>query len=53
MVNHRNDLARPEAGDILKQLSLEQQVDENYKPFGDGFAAEKIVSALEGVTQNK
>ena len=53
MVNHRNDLARPEAGDILKQLSLEQQVDENYKPFGDGFAAEKIVEALESVTQNK
>ena len=47
MVNHRNDLACPEAGDILKQLSLEQQIDANYKPFGDGFAAEKIVAALE------
>lgn len=47
MVNHRNDLARPEAGDILKQLTLEQQIDANYKPFGDGFAAKKIVAALE------
>ena len=47
MVNHRNDLARPEAEDILRKLDLEQQMDTNYNPFGEGHAAEKIVAALE------
>lgn len=47
MANHRNDLSRPDAKDILKKLDLEQQIDTDYTPFGDGHAAGKIVAALE------
>ncbi len=47
MVNHRNDLAKPEATDIIGKMALEQGIDPAYKPFGDGHAAEKIVRALE------
>ncbi len=48
MVFHRNDLARPDAEDILEKLDLKQQIDDSYQPFGDGHAAEQIVRALEG-----
>ena len=48
MVNHRNDLTRPKAEEILQKLELEQHIDNDYRPFGDGHAAEKIVRALEG-----
>lgn len=47
MVNHRNDLAHPKAEDILQKLGLQQQIDADYQPFGDGHAAERIVEALE------
>ena len=47
MVNHRNDLARPKAEEILQKLELKQLIDDDYRPFGDGHAAEKIVRALE------
>lgn len=46
MVNHRNDLAKPNTEDILEKLGLEQSIDAVYQPFGDGHAAEKIVAAL-------
>ncbi len=49
MENHRNDLARPDAKDILTKLDLEQRIDTEYTPFGDGHAAEKIVAALEDI----
>ena len=48
MVDHRNQLARPEAEDILSKLSVPQRVNENYRPFGDGHAGEKIVELLTG-----
>lgn len=49
MVGNRNNLAAPVAKDILSKLMLSQTVDESYKPFGDGHAAEKIVNALEEI----
>jgi len=48
LINNRNQLASPNADDILSKLSCEQIVDEQYNPFGDGCAAKKIVAALEG-----
>ena len=47
MVDHRNDLAKPEAVDILEKLALTQEINPTYQPFGDGHAAEKIVAAME------
>lgn len=47
MMDHRNDLAKPTAEDILKKLALEQQIIKDYQPFGDGHAAAKIVAAME------
>ena len=46
MVGHRNDLAKPEAKDIIEKLSLKQEIDGGYHPFGDGHAAERIVAAM-------
>lgn len=48
MVNHRNDLTSPRAEEILQKLELKQHIDDDYRPFGDGHAAEKIVRVLEG-----
>ena len=42
MVDNRNQLARPDRADILEKLSREQHIDPDYRPFGDGHAAEKI-----------
>lgn len=50
MVDNRNELARPSTEDILEKLSHIQKVDSNYKPFGDGCSAVKIVSAMENHT---
>lgn len=46
MTANRNQLSRPERGDILKKLSTVQAIDPAYKPFGDGTAGEKICSCL-------
>ena len=53
MVENRNQLARPDAEEILEKLKLKQRVDETYKPFGDGHAAEKILGILEKYAENK
>lgn len=47
MVSGRNTLASPNAEDIRKKLSEKQEIDETYKPFGDGKAGERIVVELE------
>ena len=47
MCGCRNQLAKPEADDILQKLSAVQQIDSNYMPFGDGYAAERIILELE------
>jgi len=47
MVGYRNQLARPNRQDILEKLSKIQSIQSGYYPFGDGFAAKKIVKELE------
>ena len=47
MVGNRNQLAKPSQSDILHKLNAKQIIDPLYKPFGDGYSAEKIVAALE------
>ena len=47
MVKNRNTLSSANAEEILVKLKEPQEIDENYHPFGDGHAAEKIVQALE------
>ena len=47
MVGNRNNLSKPITEDILEKLALVQEIDESYQPFGDGYAAEKIVAAME------
>lgn len=47
MVSGRNELSYLVAEEIVAKLGNPQTVDENYQPFGDGHAAEKIVKALE------
>ena len=46
MVNNRNQLAKADCKDIIKKLSATQIVDPEYKPFGDGHAAEKITEII-------
>jgi len=46
MVGNRNQLARPDREDILEKLSAAQTVDPEYRPFGDGHAAEAIARAI-------
>lgn len=53
MVDGRNELAHPEAQDILEKLTRPQKIDSMYQPFGDGKAAYKIVRAMEGWEENK
>ncbi len=49
MVGKRNQLANPDHNDILSKLSDKQVIDEAYKPFGDGHAAEKICSLIDKI----
>lgn len=46
MADNRNQLAKPQKIDILDKLSAKQSVDEDYMPFGDGHAAEKLCNAI-------
>ena len=46
MIDNRNQLAKPLKTDILKKLSLKQEVKEN-DLFGDGYSYKKIVDAIE------
>lgn len=47
MVDNRNVLSKPNKENILEKIMLEQTVDCNYMPFGDGHASEKIVSIID------
>ena len=47
MVGNRNVLAKPLAENISEKIKLEQDVVKDYKPFGDGHAAVKIIDAME------
>jgi UDP-N-acetylglucosamine 2-epimerase (non-hydrolysing)/UDP-GlcNAc3NAcA epimerase len=46
MVTNRNQLAKPDAGDILSKLATAQAIDASYQPFGDGHAGEKIIDVM-------
>jgi UDP-N-acetylglucosamine 2-epimerase len=47
MVGNRNQIARADRKDILNKLSAKQEIDPNYKPFGDGHAAEAICEIIK------
>ncbi|SHI16955.1 UDP-N-acetylglucosamine 2-epimerase (non-hydrolysing) [Butyrivibrio fibrisolvens DSM 3071] len=47
MIGNMNQLARPDAEDIIDKLSKDMVIDSNYQPFGDGNAANKIIMALQ------
>ena len=47
MTGNRNQLAQPISEDILDKLSISQNIDDSYQPFGDGNAASRIVAAME------
>lgn len=47
MVHNCNQLAKPEKADILSKLETRVSFDPAYQPFGDGHAAEKIVSQIQ------
>lgn len=49
MVDFRNELAKPIKGDILEKISHEQVINRDYKPFGDGHSAFRIVREMERV----
>lgn len=49
MAGKCNQLAKPEAGDILKKLSEPIQINTRYQPFGDGSSARYIVEAMENL----
>lgn len=45
--NGMNRLVKAEKNDILDKLSMEAVVDDNYLPFGDGNACEKMCKIIE------
>ena len=47
MYDNRNQLARPDAEDIISKLSVVQTIDPSYRPFGDGNSSDKIIRTLE------
>lgn len=49
MVDGRNELSKANTDEILNKLSHDQRIEEDYMPFGDGHAAEKIVEAIENI----
>lgn len=53
MVDNRNELSHPIAGEIIEKLGHEQTVDEKYQPFGDGHSAEKIVESMESFMRER
>ena len=53
MVDNRNQLAKAEHNDILAKLAKKQVINPNYKPFGDGHAAEKIVRIINKWERNE
>lgn len=46
LVGNRNQLSRPETNEILRKLNSKMEIDKNYCPFGDGHAAEKIITYM-------
>lgn len=53
MRDGRNELAAPDAAEILQKLQQPQIIDETYTPFGDGHSAQRIVKAIENLSKHK
>ena len=53
MVDNRNILSRPITAELLEKLNIEQEVNSEYMPFGDGHAAEKIVNEITRFLEEK
>lgn len=51
LVNHCNQMAKPDKTDILTKLSQPVSFDPAYQPFGDGHSAEKIVEKIKEFLQ--
>ena len=49
MVDGRNTLSSPNTKELLKKLAEPQVLNDNYRPFGDGYSAKKIVEKLEAM----
>ena len=47
MVDNRNQLAKADHNDILEKLSKKQIINPDYKPFGNGHAAEEICRIIK------
>ena len=47
MVDNRNQLAKADHIDILKKLSKQQTINPDYRPFGNGHAAEEICRIIK------
>lgn len=47
MINNRNNLSVPVAENILEEINKEQIIDCDYRPFGDGHSAKRIVELIE------
>lgn len=50
LTGRRVQLAKCDKEDILEKLSAPMKIDKDYRPFGDGDAASKIIAAMEHVT---
>ena len=53
MVGNRNQLAKADHKDILQKLAIEQKIDPDYQPFGNGHTAEKIVEIINEMERGK
>ena len=51
MVNGCNCLTKPQAAQIFSALEQPQTPDSSYQPFGDGYAAQHIVAAMENFVE--
>lgn len=47
MVGNRNQLAKPDVMDIVNKMNNSMEINDDYQPFGDGHAAQKIVEAID------
>ena len=53
MVGNRNQLAKADHQDILNKLCKSQVIDPDYRPFGDGHAAERICEIIKRWEKNE
>ena len=53
MIGNRNQLTKPNKEEILRKLSVDQIIEEDVKPFGDGNAANKIIEIINYIDKNR